>query len=75
MHTVCTPTRYPEAMRLRRGTIELPLSAASSAIRACLLRGSSSAQTEISLATMAYNIERTVKALGASEAHPPTEPV
>jgi transposase len=58
----------PEAMRLRRSTVELPFAVLKYRIFGhprLLLRGTSGAQTEISLAVMAYNLKRIVNILGA----------
>lgn len=58
----------PEAMRLRRSTVEHPFAALKYRIFGhprLLLRGTRGAQTEISLATMAYNINRMLNVLGA----------
>ena len=57
----------PEAMRLRRSTVELPFAVLKYRIFGhprLLLRGTGGAQTEISLATMAYNLKRMVNLLG-----------
>ena len=57
-----------EAMRLRRSTVELPFAVLKYRIFGhprLLLRGTSGAQTEISLAVMAYNLKRIVNILGA----------
>jgi transposase len=59
----------PAAMRLRRSTVEHPFGTLKYRIFGhprFLLRGLSGAQTEISLGTMAYNLKRMVKVLGAS---------
>jgi len=58
----------PQAMRLRRSTVELPFAVLKYRIFGhprLLLRGKGGAQTEISLATMAYNLKRMVSLLGA----------
>jgi transposase len=58
----------PEAMRLRRSTVELPFAVLKYRIFGhprLLLRGTGGAQTEISLAVMAYNLKRMIKVLGA----------
>jgi transposase len=58
----------PEAMRLRRSTVELPFAVLKYRIFGhprLLLRGTSGAQTEISLAVMAYNLKRIVNILDA----------
>ena len=60
----------PQAMRLRRSTVELPFAVLKYRIFGhprLLLRGKGGAQTEISLATMAYNFKRMVNLLGASK--------
>jgi len=60
----------PQAMRLRRSTVELPFAVLKYRIFGhprLLLRGKGGAQTEISLATMAYNLKRMVNLLGASK--------
>ena len=60
----------PEAMRLRRSTVEHPFAALKYRIFGhprLLLRGTSGAQTEISLATMAYNLKRMVNILGGQK--------
>jgi transposase len=57
-----------ENMRLRRSTVEHPFAALKYHIFGhprLLLRGTAGAQTEISLATMAYNLKRMVNILGA----------
>lgn len=59
----------PEAMRLRRCTVEHPYAALKYQIfekPRFLLRGLAGAATEISLATMAYNLKRALNALGPS---------
>lgn len=58
----------PQAMRLRRSTVELPFAVLKYRIFGhprLLLRGTAGAQTEISLATMAYNLKRMVNLIGA----------
>jgi transposase len=60
----------PEAMRLRRSTVEHPFAAIKYRIFGhprLLLRGLSGAQTEIGLATMAYNLKRIKNVLGSTE--------
>jgi transposase len=60
----------PQAMRLRRSTVELPFAVLKYRIFGhprLLLRGKGGAQTEISLATLAYNLKRMVNLLGASK--------
>lgn len=57
----------PEAMRLRRSTVEHPFGTLKYRIFGhprFLMRGLSGAQTEISLATMAYNLKRMLNVLG-----------
>lgn len=57
----------PEVMRLRRSTVEHPLATLKYRIFGhprFLLRGLSGAQTEMSLAVMAYNIKRMFNILG-----------
>lgn len=57
-----------EVMRLRRSTVEHPFGTLKYRIFGhprFLLRGLSGAQTEISLATMAYNLKRILNVLGA----------
>jgi transposase len=59
-----------EAMRLRRCTVERPFSLLKYVIFGhprFLLRGLSGAQTEISLATLAYNLKTMMNVLGASK--------
>lgn len=59
----------PEAMRLRRCTVEHPYAALKYQIfekPRFLLRGLAGAQTEISLATLAYNLKRAMNAIGPS---------
>jgi transposase len=60
----------PQAMRLRRSTVELPFAVLKYRIFGhprLLLRGTGGAQTEISLAAMAYNLKRMVNLLGGSK--------
>jgi transposase len=57
----------PEAMRLRRSTVEHPFATLKYRIFGhprFLLRGIEGAQTEISLASMAYNLKRMMNVLG-----------
>ena len=57
----------PEAMRLRRCIVEHPFATLKYRIFGnprFLLRGLGGAQTEIGLATMAYNLKRMIKVLG-----------
>jgi len=57
----------PEAMRLRRSTVEHPFATLKYRIFGhprFLLRGRGGAQTEISLATIAYNLKRMMNVLG-----------
>jgi transposase len=57
----------PEAMRLRRSTVEHPFGTLKYRIFGhprFLLRGIGGAQTEMSLATMAYNLKRMINVLG-----------
>jgi transposase len=57
----------PEAMRLRRCTVEHPFATLKYRIFGnprFLLRGLRGAQTEIGLATMAYNLKRMINVLG-----------
>jgi len=59
-----------DAMKLRRATVEHPFATLKYRIFGhprLLLRGTGGAQTEISLATMAYNIIRMVNILGATK--------
>ena len=59
----------PAAMRLRRTTVEHPFGTIKYRIFGhprLLLRGLAGAQTEMSLAVMAYNIKRIVKVLGGT---------
>jgi transposase len=58
----------PEAMRLRRSTVEHPFATIKYRIFGhprLLMRGLSGARTEIGIATMAYNLKRITKVLGA----------
>ena len=60
----------PAMMRLRRSTVELPFAFLKYRIFGnprFLLRGLRGAQTEISLATMAYNLKRMMKVLGGNQ--------
>ena len=60
----------PEAMRLRRCTVEHPFATLKYRIFGnprFLLRGLGGAQTEIGLATMAYNLKRMVNVLGGNK--------
>ena len=57
----------PAAMRLRRSIVEHPFGTLKYRIFGnprFLLRGLSGAQTEIGLATMAYNLKRMINVLG-----------
>src|SRR5215472_15107822 len=59
----------PEVMRLRAVTVELPFAALKYRIFGqppFLLRGVAGAQTEISLATLVYNLKRMLTVVGAS---------
>jgi transposase len=59
----------PEAMRLRRSTVEHPFGTLKYRIFGhprFLLRGLAGAQTEMSLATMAYNLKRMINVLGGN---------
>lgn len=59
----------PDKMRLRRCTVEHPFGTLKYQIFGhprFILRGRNGAQTEISLAVMAYNLKRMVNVLGAS---------
>jgi len=59
----------PEAMRLRRSTVEHPFATLKYHIFGhprFLLRGLQGAQSEISLATMVYNLKRMLNVLGAN---------
>ena len=58
-----------EVMRLRRSTVEHPFATLKYRIFGhprFLLRGVNGAQTEISLATIAYNLKRMMNVLGGS---------
>jgi transposase len=60
----------PQAMRLRRCTVERPFAILKYVIFGhprLLLRGLAGAQTELSLATMAYNLKTSINALGTAE--------
>ena len=60
----------PEAMRLRRCTVERPFALLKYVIFGhprFLLRGKAGAQTEISLATLAYNLKTALNGLGAAK--------
>jgi len=60
----------PEAMKLRRSTVEHPFATIKYRIFGhprLLMRGLSGAQTEIGIATMAYNLKRITNVLGAAE--------
>jgi transposase len=60
----------PEAMRLRRSTVEHPFATIKYRIFGhprLLLRGLSGAKAEIALATMAYNLKRITNVLGAAK--------
>lgn len=60
----------PEAMRLRRSTVEHPFATIKYRIFGhprLLMRGLSGARIEIGIATMAYNLKRITKVLGAAE--------
>jgi DDE family transposase len=57
----------PQAMRLRRSTVEHPFATLKYRIFAhprFLLRGRNGAQTEMSLAVIAYNLKRMINVLG-----------
>lgn len=59
----------PAAMRLRRSTVEHPFASLKYRIFGhprFLLRGLQGAQSEISLATMVYNLKRMLNVLGAN---------
>lgn len=61
----------PEAMRLRRSTVEHPFATIKYRIFGhprLLMRGLSGARAEIGIATMAYNLKRITKVLGAVKA-------
>ncbi|MHB1698620.1 MAG: IS1182 family transposase [Acidobacteriaceae bacterium] len=60
----------PEAMKLRRSTVEHPFATIKYRIFGhprLLMRGLSDARIEIGIATMAYNLKPITKVLGASE--------
>jgi hypothetical protein len=60
----------PEAMRLRRSTVEHPFATIKYRIfghSRLLMRGLSGARVEIGLATMAYNLKRITNVLGATK--------
>lgn len=60
----------PEAMRLRRSTVEHPFATLKYRILGhprLLLRGLAGAQIEISLATVAYNLKRMINVLGSQK--------
>ena len=60
----------PEAMRLRRSTVEHPFATMKYRIFGhprLLMRGLSGAKVEIGLATMAYNLKRITNVLGATK--------
>jgi Transposase DDE domain len=60
----------PEAMRLRRSTVEHPFATIKYRIFGhprLLMRGLSGAKVEIGLATMAYNLKRITNVLGATK--------
>jgi transposase len=60
----------PEAMRLRRSTVEHPFATIKYRIFGhprLLMRGLSGAKIEIGLATMAYNLKRITNVLGATK--------
>jgi transposase len=60
----------PQVMRLRRSTVEHPFATLKYRIFGhprFLLRGKDGAQTEISLATMAYNLKRMMNVLGGQK--------
>jgi hypothetical protein len=60
----------PEVMRLRAATVELPFAALKYRIFGhprFLLRGLAGAQTEISLATLIYNLKRMLNVLGGCQ--------
>jgi Transposase DDE domain len=60
----------PEAMKLRRSTVEHPFATIKYRIFGhprLLMRGLSGARIEIGIATMAYNLKRITKVLGAAE--------
>jgi hypothetical protein len=60
----------PEAMRLRRSTVEHPFATIKYRIFGhprLLMRGLSGARVEIGIATMAYNLKRITKLLGGAK--------
>jgi transposase len=60
----------PQAMRLRRSTVEHPFASLNYRIFGhprFLLRGLVGAQAEISLATMVYNLKRMLNVLGGNK--------
>jgi transposase len=60
----------PEAMRLRRSTVEHPFATIKYRIFGhprLLMRGLAGAKAELGIATMAYNLKRIMKVLGATE--------
>jgi len=60
----------PEAMRLRRSTVEHPFATLKYRILGhprLLLRGLAGAQTEMSLATVVYNLKRMINVMGAQK--------
>ena len=60
----------PEAMRLRRSTVEHPFATIKYRIFGhprLLMRGLTGAKAELGIATMAYNLKRLMKVLGAAE--------
>jgi transposase len=60
----------PEAMRLRRSTVEHPFATIKYRIFGhprLLMRGLSGAKSEIGIATMVYNLKRMASTLGTSK--------
>jgi hypothetical protein len=60
----------PEAMRLRRCTVEHPFATIKYRIFGhprLLMRGLTGARAEIGIATMAYNLKRITNVLGAAK--------
>jgi Transposase DDE domain len=60
----------PEAMRLRRCTVEHPFATIKYRIFGhprLLMRGLSGAQSEIGIATMAYNLKRITNVFGGTK--------
>jgi transposase len=60
----------PEAMRLRRSTVEHPFATIKYRILGhprLLMRGLSGARAEIGIATLAYNLKRLTNVLGAAK--------